>query len=104
MPQKKQIKLHGGQTGAAIVVRVVPGASRNEISEISDDGTIMVRLMVAGVENNANQALIQFFADVLEVPAAAVEIVAGQSGKDKLVTILNLDSNTVHNRIIKQVK
>ncbi len=101
MPQKKGPRLHGGQTGAAIVVRVVPGADQNKISEILDDGTVVVQLMAADV---VNQALVRFLAEVLKVPSAAVEIVAGESGKDKLVTILNLDSDTTHNRIIKQVK
>ena len=95
--------LHDGKSGAAITVRVTPRASRNEISEILDDGTIKVRLTSVQQEEKTNQALIAFLAEVLGVKPAQVEVVAGLSGNDKLVTITDLDANTVHDRILKHI-
>jgi uncharacterized protein len=99
----RKFHLHDGRTGAAITVRVTPRASRNEISEILDDGTIKVRLTAGSGEAKINQALIEYLSKVLEVLPGQIEIVAGTTGKDKLVTINNLDSGTVHSRIIKQL-
>lgn len=99
----RKFHLHDGKLGAAITVRVTHRASKNEISEILDDGTIKVRLMAGPVESRTNQALVEFLADVLQVPTGQIEIVAGEKGKDKLITINNLDSDTVHARILKML-
>ena len=95
--------LHDGKSGAAITVRVTPRASRNEISEILDDGTVKIRLTSTQQEEKTNQALVTFLAEVLGVKPAQVEVVAGLSGNDKLVTITDLDANTVHDRILKHI-
>lgn len=95
--------LHDGKSGAAITVRVTPRASRNEISEILDDGTVKIRLTSTQQEEKTNQALVAFLAEVLGVKSAQVEVVAGLSGNDKLVTITDLDANTVHDRILKHI-
>jgi len=101
--KERKFNLHDGAMGSAITVRVTPRSSRNEISEILDDGTIKIRLTAPAVEEKANEALIQFLAQVLEVTPGQVEIVAGTSGNDKLVTITNLDKATVQDRILSHL-
>jgi uncharacterized protein len=92
--------LHDGRRGAALAVRVTPRASRNEITEIQSDGTVKIRLTAAPVDGEANKALIAFLADVLGVPPSNLDIVAGMSGKDKLVAVLDMDSEEVHQRLL----
>ncbi len=99
----RQYHLHNGQKGSALAIRVTPRASRNEISEILSDGTVKVRLTAPPVEGKANQALIEFLAEILEVPRTRIEIIAGTTGKDKLVSILDLDASTVHERILRKL-
>ena len=99
----RQYHLHNGQKGSALAIRVTPRASRNEISEILSDGTVKIRLTAPPAEGKANQALIEFLADILEVPRGRIEIVAGTSGRDKLVSILDLDAETVHERILSKL-
>jgi hypothetical protein len=99
----RDYRLHNGQKGSALAIRVTPRASRNEISEILSDGTVKIRLTAPPVEGKANQALIEFLADILEVPRTRIEIVAGTTGKDKLVSILDLDAETVHERILRKL-
>lgn len=101
-PDRKFI-LHNGQSGAAITIRVTPKASKNEISEIMNDGTVKVRLTSPLDEVKINQALVSFLAEVLEISPTQLEIVAGQSEKDKLITVLNLDTNIVQERILKHL-
>ena len=95
--------LHNGKRGAALAIRVTPRASRNEIVEIMSDGTVRIRLTASPVDDRANDALIKFLSDVLKVSSSRIEIVAGETGRDKLVSILDLDAETVHHRIISQL-
>jgi uncharacterized protein (TIGR00251 family) len=99
----RKFRLHDGKNGAAIAVRVTPRSSKNEISEILNDGTVKIRLTAPPVEGQANQALVQFLAKILEVAPGRVEVVAGQSGRDKLVTVLDLDTATVQERILRNL-
>jgi uncharacterized protein len=96
----RKFRLHGGQKGSALAVRVTPRASRNEIVEMLDDGTIKVRLAAPPVDNEANQALIEFLADILGVPKSRLDIVAGVTGRDKLIAVLDMDAETAHQRIV----
>jgi uncharacterized protein (TIGR00251 family) len=88
-------KFHDSKTGSAIHIRVQPRSSKNEISEILDDGTIKIRLTAPAHEGKANHALIKFLSDLMQVPSNAIEIVAGQKNKDKLVTITNIQSTEI---------
>ncbi len=96
----RKFHLHDGRRGSALAVRVTPRASRNEITEIQSDGTVKVRLTAVPVEGEANQALIAFLAEVLGVPPSKLDIVAGMSGKDKLISVLDMDKDEVHRRLV----
>jgi hypothetical protein len=100
---RRQFHLHGGQKGAALAIRVTPRSSKNEISEVLHDGTIRIRLIAPPVEGKANDALITFLSDVLDIPRSNIEIVAGETGRDKLVSILGLDAEAVHSRILNHL-
>ena len=96
----RKFRLHGGQKGSALAVRVTPRASRTEIVEMLDDGTIKVRLAAPPVDNEANLALIEFLADILGVSKSRLDIVAGVTGRDKLIAVLDMDAETAHQRIV----
>lgn len=96
----RKFKLHNGQRGSAIAVRVTPRASSNEIVEILDDGTIKVRLAAPPTDNEANEALIEFLSEILGVPKSQLDIVAGGVGRDKLISVVDMDVETAHQRIL----
>lgn len=97
---ERKFKLHNGQRGSALAVRVTPRANRNEIVEILDDGTIRVRLAAPPSDNEANIALIDFLAEILGVPKSRLDIVAGNAGRDKLISVVDMDVDTAHQRIL----
>ena len=97
---ERQFKLHNGQKGSAIAVRVTPRASRNEIVEMLDDGTIKVRLDSPPSDNEANDALLEYLSEILGVPRSQLDIVAGVAGRDKLIAVVNMDVETAHQRIL----
>ena len=96
----RKFRLHSGQKGSALAVRVTPRASRNEIVEMLADGTIKVRLAAPPVDDEANRALIEFLAEILGVPKSRLDIVAGVTGRDKLIAVLDMDVETAHQRIV----
>ena len=96
---RRKYRFHSGQRGSALAVRVTPRASRDEIAEILSDGTVRVRLTAPPVEGKANRALIKFLAKVLGVAPSAIEIVAGANGRDKLVSIIDMDVETAHHKL-----
>ena len=99
----RKFHLHDGRRGSALAVRVTPRASRNEIVELLDDGTIKVRIAAPPSDNEANETLIDFLAEVLGVPKSRLDIVAGVSGRDKLISIVDMDAETAHQRILAHV-
>jgi uncharacterized protein (TIGR00251 family) len=96
----RKFNLHSGKKGSALAVRVTPRASHNEIVELMEDGTIKVRLAAQPTDNEANEALIKFMAEVLGVPKSRLDIVAGASGRDKLISVDDMDAETAHQRIL----
>lgn len=91
--------LHDGKRGSALALRVTPRASRNQIVAVLDDGTIKVHIATP-TDEKTNAELLDFLSEVLGVPKSRVEIVAGLSGRDKLVSVLDMDVETVHQRIL----
>ncbi len=96
----RKYDFHDGQRGAAIAVRVTPRASRNQIVGMLNDGTIKIHLASDPSDDLANVELVDYLAEVLGVPKARLEIVAGESGRDKLVSILDMDVETAHQRVL----
>jgi uncharacterized protein (TIGR00251 family) len=67
-------------------VRVVPRASRSEVVG-EHDGALRVRVAAPPVEGAANEELRRTLARALGVPARAVEITGGHTGKTKQVRV-----------------
>ncbi len=103
MPSRK-FHMHDGKKGAAVAVRVTPRASKNEIVEILSDDTVKVHITAPPVEGEANEALLKFLAHVLGVPVSRLDIVAGATGRDKIVSVIDMDAETLHAKIVSHLK
>jgi uncharacterized protein (TIGR00251 family) len=67
-------------------VRIQPRASKDEITgEIA--GAIKIRLQAPAVEGRANEALIEFLAQLLKSPKGAVRILSGERSRIKRLEI-----------------
>lgn len=64
---------------------VQPRAKRNQITELLGDGAFRIRLTAPPVEGKANQALIEFLADALDISRSQIAILAGEKSRQKLV-------------------
>jgi len=67
-------------------VRVIPRARKTACAGFRDDVHV-VRVAAPPVEGAANEALIAFFCSALHVPRRAVQIVSGDRGRQKRLTI-----------------
>ena len=103
MEDKQRHHFHGGKMGSAIAVKIVPNASKDQIVEIHKDGAIIISLKADNNEAEVNKALLEFLSKVFEIPAKKMEIVAGTQRNEKLITILDVDSRVVQDKIIKNL-
>jgi len=73
--------------GTAIFsVRVQPRASKDEIAG-ETGGALKVRLRAPAVEDRANEALVEFLAQLLKTPRSAVRILSGERSRTKRIEI-----------------
>jgi uncharacterized protein (TIGR00251 family) len=96
------IPLRETAAGVSFTVRVQPPASRTAITGILGDGAeaaLKVALAAPPVEGKANEALIRFFAELLDVPRSAVEIVSGGLSRNKVVRAGGVSVEHVRSRL-----
>jgi uncharacterized protein (TIGR00251 family) len=93
-----KFKISSAEGGAAFGVRVVPRASKNEISGRHGEA-IRIRLTAPPVEGAANAALLDFLAAVLSVRRSQIEILSGQTSRDKIVCVVGLLPQEVEARL-----
>jgi hypothetical protein len=99
----RKFHLHDGKKGAALAVRLTPRASKNEIVEILSDGTVKVHVTAPPVNGQANEVLLKFLGQVLGVAPSRLEVVAGATGRDKLISVMDMDAVTVHKKILDHI-
>ncbi len=93
-----KFKITNAEGGAAFAVRVVPRASKNEISGRHGDA-VKIRLTAPPVEGAANQALVGFLAETLGVRKNQIEILTGHTSRDKMVCVVGLTPQEVEERL-----
>jgi hypothetical protein len=100
----RRFRFHDGRSGAAVTVHVTPRARKTEITGILPDNTLRIRLAAPPVEGAANKALLEFLAKVLGVRESNLEILAGEKGRDKIISVVDLDTAAADERIRKHIK
>ena len=71
---------------AVIRVRVQPGAKRDEVAG-KREGALLVRVTAPPIEGRANKAVCKLLAKILGIPASRVEVVRGESSRDKTIRL-----------------
>ncbi len=100
MSSERKYEITDARGGAALPIRVVTRATATEFAGIQEDGTIKIRLMASPAgDPKANEELINFLAQRLEVPANRIEIVAGADGRDKIVSIEGVTSSDIQKKL-----
>jgi uncharacterized protein len=92
------IALRETPAGITFSIKVHPRAKKNAITgEVGD--ALKVALTAPPVDGKANEACIDFFAKLLEVPRSSVSIAAGQAGRNKVIRIVGLSAVEIEKRL-----
>ena|SRR5437016_10790296 len=89
--------------GVTFAVKVHPRARKNAITGIVGDA-LKLALTAPPVEGKANQSVIEFFAEVFEIPRASVTIASGETSRLKILRIAGLSRDAVEQRLAQALK
>ncbi|MEX0664612.1 MAG: DUF167 domain-containing protein [Acidimicrobiia bacterium] len=81
-----------------VAVHVQPRAGRTAVVGRHGDA-LKVRVAAPPVDDRANEATIALLADVLDVPASAMSVVAGARSRMKRVRVQGIDHETAVERV-----
>ncbi len=95
-PRKFQIT--EAERGAAFPVRVIPRAGKNEVEGVTGNA-LKVRVTAPPVEGAANKALIELLAERLKIRKSQIEIVAGRTSQQKMISVVGLQPSEVEERL-----
>ncbi|MDY7577519.1 DUF167 domain-containing protein [Herbaspirillum sp. RTI4] len=87
--------------GVRLTLRIAPNAKKSEvIGEF--DTALKIRLHAPPVDGKANEALIRFIAERLDLPRSAVVLLHGMTSKQKVLAIhgTGLDAEAVGKRLL----
>ena len=76
-----------------VSLKISPNAKKNEI--IKDESGIKIKITAQPVEGKANKALIEYLSKTFKVPKTSVEIVKGDTSKEKTVLFRTSDEDKI---------
>lgn len=91
---------HNGKSGSALTIKVIPQSNTNKLTEILDDGTLIIKIDASLKAEDVNNALVKYLNEILDVPKNHIEIIAGNDRTEKLIGILDSDPNDIQTRIM----
>jgi uncharacterized protein len=92
------VSIHESPSGVTFAIKVHPRAKKNAITgEVGD--ALKVALTAPPVDGKANEACIEFFAELLRVPRSSVTIAAGLSSRNKVIRVAGVSADEVRRRL-----
>lgn len=88
--------------GLLIRIKIVPNSSKNDL--IIEEEFIKVKVTAQPIENKANKALIEFLSMKFKVPKTSIEIVKGDTSKEKTLLFSINDEEKKQNIISELTK
>lgn len=79
------------ENGVLLKIRISPNASKNQI--MKDGEIIKLKVTAQPIENKANKAVVEYLAKLLKVPKTSIDIVKGDTSKDKTLFINTCDND-----------
>ena len=92
------VVIRNSPAGVSFAVKVHPRAKKNAITGKVGDA-LKVALTAPPVDGKANDACIEFFAKLLNVPRSSVTIAAGQTSRNKVIRLAGLTAQQVRERL-----
>ena len=90
------------QDGLLIRIKIVPNSSKNDL--IIEDEFIRVKVTAQPIENKANKALVEFLSKKFKIPKTSIQIVKGDTSKEKTILFSINDEEKKQNVISELTK
>ena len=81
-----------------ISVRVQPNAARSEVVGFTGD-LLAVRVAALPVQGKANRALVELLSKVLCISRGKIEVVRGQTARNKVIAVTGLSREAIMERL-----
>jgi uncharacterized protein (TIGR00251 family) len=92
------ISIHDTPAGATFAVKIHPRARKDAITGELEDA-LKLSLKAPPVEGRANEACIEFLANLLKVPRSSVTIASGQCSHNKVIRVRGVSADEVQKRL-----
>ena len=92
------VSVHNTPAGATFAVKIHPRARKNAITGELEDA-IELSLTAPPVEGRADEACIEFLANLLKVPRSSVTIASGQTSRRKVIRVSGIVRRQVQERL-----
>jgi len=80
-------KMEPPRASTRFAVRLMPRGGMDRVDGVSDDGVLQARVEAPAVGGAANAALVHLLAEELDVSRSSVQLVAGATGRHKLIIV-----------------
>lgn len=90
--------------GIICLIQVQPGAKKSECWGLTPEGYLKIRLKAPALEGKANQALIEFLAERLQVRKKDLEIISGEFARKKRILLKTTNHEQILNQLNKLLK
>lgn len=71
--------------GLIVNLKLSPNAAKNAI--LKDETGVKIKITAQPIEGKANKALLEFLSKNLKIPKSSIEIIKGETSKDKILLI-----------------
>lgn len=91
-------------TGNDIIIKakIAPGSSKNKIIGVYND-SLKITTIAPPVEGKANKKCIAYLAKYFNVAKSKIEIISGQTSKNKLIKIYDINQKEFLDKIKKDI-
>ena len=72
-----------------VKAKIVPGSSKNKIARVYNDA-LKISITAPPVEGKANKKCIAYLAKYFDIAKSKIEIISGQTSKNKLIKIYDI--------------
>ena len=81
------------EEGLIINLKISPNSAKNDI--LKDESGVKIKLTAQPIEGKANKALVEFLSKQLKIPKTSIEIIKGETSKEKTLLIKVSDSDKI---------
>ncbi len=88
--------------GCTVTVRLQPGAKKTAITGIYGEGNqaaLKIAVQAPPVEGRANEALITFFSEKLDLPKSSITVLSGELSRNKVLLLRGVTAASVEEQL-----